>query len=319
MQKSPIADLSYRHYDGPLNSPAARWWSIARLTMQVATKKRGFWFWAVAAGYWYYALLMIFWFIDTFLPVPTADGRNRILVQVTWQDQFINGFAISQLGLFIVTLFIGAGVIANDNRSNALLVYLSKPCTKLDYVVGKWLGLFIPIATATALPMMFFYLYCAMSFRTYGFFADPWMGPKLLLICTLPATFHASVILGISSLFNQARIAGAVYAGLYFLPWFFTKAIQFVRFFVLQDGKEAPKLLDTLYYCSIDGIQIGLAKCLLKTNGSSLFPDFGMRTRPRVDLPVPYPSLALFGTIFLVISVVGFAIAWNRVRAVEVI
>ena len=37
---SPIADLSYRHYDGPLNAPVARWWSIAKMTIQVAIKKK---------------------------------------------------------------------------------------------------------------------------------------------------------------------------------------------------------------------------------------------------------------------------------------
>ena len=51
-----------------------------------------------------------------------------------------------QLFLLFIALLAGAGSIANDNRANALLVYLSKPCRKVDYLFGKWAGLAMLIA-----------------------------------------------------------------------------------------------------------------------------------------------------------------------------
>lgn len=318
----PIADLSYRHYDGPLDKPIARWWSIASLSMQLSLRKRGFWWWAIGAGYWYYALLMIFWFLDTFLPLPEGMEKNPILSQIIWKDQFINGFSISQLLLFIVAWLVGAGTIANDVRANALLVYLSKPLDRKDYIIGKWLGIFVPVTIAAALPTYIFYLYGMLSFQNYGFLSDPWLWAKLIPVVLLPGVFYASLVLGISSIASSGRMAGVIFAGLYFLPWFFTKSMQLLRFVGSQNGQKVPGIIDTLYYCSLDGIQIGLAKIMLQTSGSPLFPSMGgpgSRRARNMTLPIPSPDPALFWSLFAVICVAGIAIAYSRVKAVEVV
>ena len=40
---APIADLSYRSYDGPLHTRAARWWIVTLASLRLAVKKKGFW------------------------------------------------------------------------------------------------------------------------------------------------------------------------------------------------------------------------------------------------------------------------------------
>src|SRR5215831_9820867 len=42
-----------------------------------------------------------------------------------------------EIFVFFVTVYIGAGLIANDRRANALQIYLSKPLTRAEYVFGK--------------------------------------------------------------------------------------------------------------------------------------------------------------------------------------
>ena len=46
---------------------------------------------------------------------------------------------IEQQGLFVffVTVYVGAGLIANDRRANALQIYLSKPLLRMEYIGGK--------------------------------------------------------------------------------------------------------------------------------------------------------------------------------------
>ena len=39
--------------------------------------------------------------------------------------------------VFLVTIYIGAGLIAHDRRANALQIYLSKPLTRAEYIAGK--------------------------------------------------------------------------------------------------------------------------------------------------------------------------------------
>jgi ABC-2 type transport system permease protein len=319
---NPIADLSYRNYDGPLDPPINRWWAIAKASMQLSVKKRFFWTLAALAALWYGMLLIIFFFMDVASPVALG-AKNPFFERMIWKDQFLTAFSVSQMALLIIALLIGVGAIANDNRANALLVYLSKPVSRLDYLIGKWLGIFVPFVAITAIPTFAFYAYCFMSYGEYGFYTeDPKLIFRLMLLVLVPGFFHASLALGISSMFSQGRLAGATYAGIYFMSLFFTKAMQVIFFVSSADGKQAPKIVETLYYCSIDGIQIALAKLILGTSGSGLLPAFTQGTpngNNPMALTVPAPSAAPFVIAFFGLSAVSLFIAWTRIRAVEVV
>ncbi|MBS1703004.1 MAG: ABC transporter permease subunit [Armatimonadetes bacterium] len=330
---SPIADLSYRHYDGPLESPVARWWSIAKMTMKMATKKRGFWGWSIFSAWWYIILLAVFWFVDNILGGGGAAGSSIFLKQIVWKDQFVHAFSFSQMILMVVALLVGASSIANDNRSNALLVYLSKPCTRFDYVFGKWLGVFLLITGVSLVPMMVFYLYGYMSFQDYGFWSQsPWLFLRLILVSAVAGSLHASLSLGVSSLFNQGRLAGATYAGMYFLSYIFTVIMAGFNSAAVFGGSKPFGPIRQLFYCSIDGIQIGMAKLIVGTDGSQIFPgmnggpgrrrgpDFGgeRRFNPE-DLIIGAPHAAWIVPLFFFLVATGFLIAWSRVKAVEVV
>lgn len=320
---TPIADLTYRSYDGPLETPIHRWWAITRMSIRLSVKKKGFWIWSAISAYWYVVLMAVFYFVDNFFanqtnPLQAAGRPNPFFQQLVWKDQFVHAFSISQLLLFIVALLVGAGTIANDNRANALLVYLSKPCTKVDYLIGKWVGIFIPITLVTLVPMLLFYGYCLMSFRDYGFLRDePLLILKLLFVAPISGFFHASIALGISSLFNQGRLAGATYAGVYFITLFLSKAMQIIH--LTSDG-QPPPIVHSLFYASVDGIQIGLAKAILGTDGGQLFPMMnGRRGQGGMVTPVPQPELYIVLPIFLALCAAALWLAWSRVRAVEVV
>jgi ABC-2 type transport system permease protein len=311
----PIADLRYRNYDGKLLPQNQMWWVIARQSIAQALKKKSLWFLMAASGWYYIIMMIILFFVE-----QNASGSEMakaamdpILKGIIWKDQFLNGFVFAQLSLLLVTLMIGSGTIANDNRANALLVYLSKPCSKLDYLVGKWIGVFLPIFVLLGTPTLLFYVYGALTFSQYGFVsADPWILPKMVGVVAISAAIHSSLIVGVSSLFNQGRLAGATYAGIYFLSNFFTVLMSF--FFQFSKGK-APDAVQYLTYASIDGIQTGIAKAILNTKGS---PPFLIQPRnPAIPIPGPNLTVALLITA-LVCGVALFA-AWRRVRAVEVI
>jgi len=307
---SPIADLSYRHYDGPLNPPTFRWWCIAKASMRMNVKKTSFWAYGTISAAWYLVMAVVLYISATFGP----SGMSQGLGEVHWRDEFLTAFGYSQLGLMLCALLLGAGAIANDNRANALLVYLSKPCTKLDYVMGKWVGIAIPITLMSAIPAIGFYGYCVASFRDVGFPTSPVLALDMLVLSLVPGILHASLALGISSLFRQGRLAGAAYAGLYFLSLFFTVIVGQILMatsgHVSGDVVPANGLLGNLYYCSVDGIQIGLAKIVLGVDGS--------RALLHSPFSVGIPSGWLL-LLFLAISALACWVAWVRVRAVEVI
>ncbi|MBS1717319.1 MAG: ABC transporter permease subunit [Armatimonadetes bacterium] len=313
---SPIADLSYRNYDGPLSAPGFRWWVVAKTMMGMAIKKRGFWVWATMGAYWYFILLVMFYFMDTL-----TGGQINLMKQVIWPDQFVNAFSLAQIVLFSLALLIGIGSISNDRRANALLVYLGKPCSKADYLFGKWVGICLPISIVAAVPAVLFYFYCLMSYRTYGVIGqDMFLLPKILLASFVPGFFHASLCLGISSLFDQGRLAGGAYAGIYFISNLITKAIQ-VAYIISEHphgrhsvGTPNPSLANA-YYFAVDGIQIGLAKIIFQSDGGQLIvgsPKGG-------NGAIPIPSIGFILPVYFGICAAAIWIAYVRVRPVEVI
>jgi hypothetical protein len=81
------------------------------------------------------------------------------------------------------------------------------------------------------------------------------------------------------------------------------------------EGTSEPA--KTLFYASIDGIQIGLCKAVLATSGTTPFgaPD------PNAGNALPIPPPNLWGTlaIMLFITLGSLFLAWRRIRAVEVV
>ncbi|GEM_PF-365061 len=321
---TPIADLSYRNYDGPLLTPTFRWWTIARNTIRMATKNKWLWIMAILAGA-YFGIVIIEMFVVDRIAQSAPNGglaQQALLKGFRWREQFLHGLGYAQMPSMIIALVVGAGAIANDNRANALLVYLSKPCSRFDYAFGKWVGVFLVLFGALAVPSLGFFAYGALSFRDLGFFEqDPYLLLRLLALLPLCAALNASLVLAISSLFKQGRLAGAVYAGIYFLGYFFTQTMNFVwQTSHFRFGKGAPRadagelpLVGDLFYCSVDGLQLGLGKAILKAKGVNLFGTPGPR------FPVPAPSLPLCLGVVVLIVVVSLAITWKQVRAVEVV
>ena len=171
-----------------------------------------------------------------------------------------------------------------------------------------------------AVPTGFFYLYGILNFREYGFVTqDPALGFRLLLLLAVSATFQSSLVLGVSSLFNKGRMAGAAYSAAFFMLSFFS-FLMFVAWAVGQGGKRGmhpnaglAKTAENLYYWSIDGLQVGWAKVVLATDGSAPFgASSGMP-----QMHAPHASLVLVP--MLLISILSVWLAWSRIRAVEVV
>jgi ABC-2 type transport system permease protein len=146
------------------------------------------------------------------------------------------GLTSTHLLVVIAAITIGAGVIAADNRANALLVYLSKPLTRIDYLIGKWMGVFLLLAALTLTPALLLFLFFAVAYNSDGFLKDnPTLILRVIAVSLLPAAFHASLILGFSAWSKTPRLAGALYAALYFVTGILAGAIGSV---LLQKDTE---------------------------------------------------------------------------------
>ena len=130
------------------------WWVIARAGIMERLRERRF-----------LGLLLFAWgpFLVRAVQLYVGETiRRRRLLAPTAQTfrEFLDQQSIF---VFFVTIYVGAGLIANDRRANALQIYLSKPLTRVDYIVGKLLTLrsfssavtWVPAILLLVLQMMF--------------------------------------------------------------------------------------------------------------------------------------------------------------------
>lgn len=308
---SPIADLSYRNYDGPLHNRAARWWIVALANIRQVRKKPGFW---ILFGLAFLPCLMtgVGFFFRPPMPVGMMDPAQAEAMKIRFGESFFAAADGQAFLVFLIALLVGAGSIASDNRANALIVYLSKPITKGDYLLGKWAGIFMILFGVAFVPSLVLYIYCLITYIGDGFLKDqPWLLPRIFAAALVPAIMHASVLMGFSAWSKTSRMAGAVYAGFFFV----SAIVVGIIWGIFYRNKMAEGVL--LQHLSLGGVIRGLMWNIY--NVPQTVPQYvpeEMSIR-QITLHAPdfWPLLALAG----VFVVLGLGAARMKIQAVEVV
>lgn len=335
---SAIADLSYRGYDGPLKTRALRWWIVALATIRANINVRRFGYWVPAA------LILLTYLIAGVIFYFTQDLRQRFAAAGVPGDALgpsINFYAftlnnclgLSGVLLFAAALTVGAASIAADNRANALLVYLSKPITRADYLLGKWVGVFLLLAALSVVPALLMFLFFVIAYTGDGFLREnPALTVRLLGATLLPAVLHASLILGFSAWSKSPRTAGAVYAAFYFALAIVTGVAGAILGSRDPSGRSAATqaLVSHLSVSGvIEGVGLHLYDIAPQQIAQALGNGAGRRRnrrarrsrRPPAVVPrvPPRPPLAPLLAVAGGLIVVPLALAHRRVRAVEIV
>lgn len=299
---SPIADLSYRNYSGPLLTRAARWWTVAVMGIRLACSKYLFWLLCLLALLPHLVLGLMLYIRSQ----VSSSAGNGSLSGATAPLRYAETFFQAQNGqmflLFLVALTLGAGAIASDNQANALLVYLARPITRTDYLLGKWACIFLLLFAVAAVPALLMYVFCLLTFWSDGFLRnEPSLLGRVLAAAAVPAAIHASLLTGVSAWFKSGRVAGGFYTALYFLSALVAHAVWSAR----AQGDFAQDSL--LQHLSLQGVVSGIVQSIYQANTRSRFVEVA---------PPPLGPLLLVGAA---LSVLGLLAAAYRIRAVEVI
>src|SRR5262249_23582417 len=124
--------------------------------------------------------------------------------------------------VFIITVYVGAGLIANDRRANALQIYLSKPLMRSEYIAGKFAILFSFLTLVTFVPAMLLVFLKVMFDGNVTFLQNNlFLLPAITIGSLLQVLLASFTMLALSSLSKSARYVGVLYVGI----TFFTSAI----------------------------------------------------------------------------------------------
>lgn len=300
--QGPIADLTYRNYDGPKNLGSLRWWVITRSGIRSSIRKKGFW---VLAGCAMIPSLLaiIFGVISNQIAMRRPEVADQL---PNLPESFAAVFG-AWYWVFFISLLVGAAIISADNRANALQVYLSKPITKWDYLIGKWMTVFIMVYLVGLAPLILSLLYGAFNEGLSSFFSNHLLlVPKVLLLPAIPAFVHSSLLCGISAWNKTPWAAGLIYAGIF---TFWNSAMFIIMQAMGGGGRHTDQAIETIRSLSIQGSISGLGFNLI---GS--MPREFIRTGERF-----MPSWSPMFLLLAILCAIGIWMAYARIRAVEVI
>ncbi|TDI26240.1 MAG: hypothetical protein E2P06_02930 [Acidobacteria bacterium] len=277
----PIHDQSYRRYTGVREAPGTAWLVITVTGIRTALSKKLFLGVMLFAWAQFLVRAVIFYLSANF---PNLD---ILAPSVETFRQFLE---LQELFVLIVTVYVGSGLIANDRRSNALQIYLSKPLSRAEYVAGKLGILLFFLLMVTLLPAMAL-LFVQMMFSGSLTFVreNLFLIPAITLYALVEVLLASFTMLALSSLSTSARFTAILYFG----------AIVFtgVLFTILRGITSSTTLAWLSFRANLE--QIG---------------DVIFRLQPRFD-----SSWLL--SVLVVAALIGLSIVVleRRVRGVEVV
>ncbi len=278
----PIHDQGYRRYGGTRAAVGRGWAVIARNGVRALFSRRAF-------G----ALLLFAWspFIVRAVQIYVASNFAQTASILGVKAETFREFLEQQNPfVFFVTIYVGAGLIANDRRANALQVYLSKPLTRAEYVAGKLAILFLFLTAVTFLPAISLLLVQIMFAGSFTFVRDNlFLLPAITLFSLIQVLLASMTMLALSSMSKSSRFVGIMYAGLMFFTSALFNAVRGIT------GSNALAWLSPI--------------AALEQLGDIIF-----RLRPRYDIPGVIAILTIVGLIAL-----SAIILERRVRGVEVV
>jgi ABC-2 type transport system permease protein len=221
----PIHDQGYRRYGGQKARTGTGWTVIARAGIRTLITKRAFlglllvsWFPFFVRAVQFYAASNLTSIPQASLLAPSAETFRQFLEQ---QQTFV----------FFVTVYVGAGLIANDRRANALQIYLSKPLTRAEYVFGKLAILMAFLALVTWLPAIVLLIVQITFAGNFTFFMNNvFLFPAITLFAFIEIALASSTMLALSSLSKSSRYVAILYAAVIF----FTQAVYGVIYAVTR-------------------------------------------------------------------------------------
>jgi ABC-type transport system involved in multi-copper enzyme maturation permease subunit len=277
----PIHDQSYRHFEGEKAPPGRAWLVIAKAGVMMMIRKRLFLGLLVMSWFQFIGRAAQIYFTVNFPQVamfaPTAETFREFLRQ---QDIFV----------FIMTIYVGAGLIANDRRANALQIYLSKPLGRAEYIAGKAAVLFFFLMLITWVPGILLLMVQVLFAGSFTFLkANLFLFPAITVASLLQVLLATFTMLALSSLSKSSRFVGVMFAGLIFFTAALFNALRGItgssRFAWMSPTASLEQLGDVIF-----------------------------RLQPRYQIS---PGLA--GLTVVVLIAVSIWILMRRVRGVEIV
>ena len=277
----PIHDQGYRRYIGSRTAIGRSGMVMTRAGVMTMVVKRVF-----------IGVMLMAWinYVVRAVQFYVSEAVSQAAFLAPKGETFREFLEQQSIFVFFVTIWVGAGLIANDRRANALQLYLSKPMTSAEYIAGKLAILFVFLISVTFLPAMVLLLTQALFAGSLTFIRNNlYLLPAITLYSLIQVTMASTSMLALSSLSKSSRFVGVMFAGLIFFTGALFQALRGItgssRFAWMSPTASLEQLGDVIF-----------------------------RLQPRYQI-----SPALAGLAVVVLIAGSIWILMRRVRGVEIV
>jgi len=199
---------TYKGYSGPLTRPGWRFLVLQRYAFRSLFQSR-FLLIGYVGCFFVPLILLLFLYLNQNATVLALVGQKVGFVKVNGSF-FLNFLTVQGVLAGLLTAFVGPGLVAPDLTNGALSVYLSRPFSRAEYILGKGMVLGSLIGSITLLPGLL--LFGVQSELVgYKWFEDNlYLGTGVLVTSLVVIAVFVLLGLAMSAFVRWRIVAGAL-------------------------------------------------------------------------------------------------------------
>lgn len=238
------------------------------------------------------------------LAILQVNVRELIPIDASFFETFVN---LQGSFAFFVALLVGPPLVAKDLRNNALPLYLCRPFSRTEYVIGKMSVLLILLSAMTWVPQLILFLFQSYLEGARWFIDNLFIASAIFIGSVVWILLLALLSQAISALVKWRVVASGALLGLFFIPSIFGEVVN--GLFLTRWGSIIS--LAAL----IKNVTAGLFGTFVQTSGHVI--GFDGRVARQIIISEP-PLWAAWFALFLVCAACLALLSW-KVKAYEVV
>ena len=220
-----VYEQTYKQYLGKLTPEWSRFLIIPRHAFRDVFKSKLFtaFFIVCFAPLLVEAILIYLHHNVNALALMRVNVRELIPIDAFFFQTFVG---VQASFAFFVTLLIGPPLVARDLRNNALPLYLCRPFSRTEYVLGKMSVLLILLSAMTWIPQLLLFCFQAYLEGAGWFVANLSIASAILIGSVVWILLLALLSQVVSALVKWRVVASGALLGIFFIPSVFGEVIN---------------------------------------------------------------------------------------------
>src|SRR5918993_212917 len=208
-----VYEQTYKRYAGPLTPEWSRFLIIPRHAYRAVFNSKLFtaFFVICFIPLLVEAILIYLHHNVSAIAIMQIDVKALVPIDAFFFETFVSiqgGFA------FIVALLVGPPLVSRDLRNNALPLYLCRPFTRTEYVMGKMSVLLILLSGMTWIPQLLMFLFQSYLAGFEWFRSNLWIASAMVIAGVVWILLLALISQTLSALLKWRIIASGAMLGL---------------------------------------------------------------------------------------------------------